>query len=225
MSRFFTSAIGQKFFMSITGIFLMLFLMVHLSINLLLLVGDGELFNVAANFMGSNFIMKIIEPVLALGLILHILYATYITLKNQKARPQNYKVINRSKTDWAAKNMFILGGLIFIFLVIHLSNFFWHIKFGTVDTISYNGGGEMHDIYSLVSGLFIQRWWYDAIYILGAVFLFLHLTHGFWSAFQTLGWDNDKWIKRLKVIAYVYAIIIAGGFATIPVYFLIKYVV
>lgn len=225
MSRFFTSAIGQKFFMSITGIFLMLFLMVHLSINLLLLVGDGELFNVAANFMGSNFIMKIIEPVLALGLILHILYATYITLKNQKARPQNYKVINRSKTDWAAKNMFILGGLIFIFLVIHLSNFFWHIKFGTVDTISYNGGGEMHDIYSLVSGLFIQWWWYDAIYILGAVFLFLHLTHGFWSAFQTLGWDNDKWIKRLKVIAYVYAIIIAGGFATIPVYFLIKYVV
>ena len=225
MSRFFTSAIGQKFFMSITGIFLMLFLMVHLSINLLLLVGDGELFNVAANFMGSNFIMKIIEPVLALGLILHILYATYITLKNQKARPQNYKVINRSKTDWAAKNMFILGGLIFIFLVIHLSNFFWHIKFGTVDTISYNGGEEMHDIYSLVSGLFIQWWWYDAIYILGAVFLFLHLTHGFWSAFQTLGWDNDKWIKRLKVIAYVYAIIIAGGFATIPVYFLIKYVV
>ncbi|MGC9374453.1 MAG: succinate dehydrogenase cytochrome b subunit [Bacteroidales bacterium] len=224
MSRFFTSAIGQKFFMSITGIFLMLFLMVHLSINLLLLVGDGELFNVAANFMGSNFIMKIIEPVLALGLILHILYATYITLKNQKARPQNYKVINRSKTDWAAKNMFILGGLIFIFLVIHLSNFFWHIKFGTVDTISY-GGEEMHDIYSLVSGLFIQWWWYDAIYILGAVFLFLHLTHGFWSAFQTLGWNNDKWIKRLKVIAYVYAIIIAGGFATIPVYFLIKFVV
>ncbi|MDY6799903.1 MAG: succinate dehydrogenase cytochrome b subunit [Bacteroidota bacterium] len=225
MSRFFTSSIGQKFFMSITGIFLMLFLVVHLSINSLLLIGDGELFNVAANFMGSNFIMKIIEPILALGLILHILYATYITFKNQKARPQNYKVINRSKTDWASKNMFILGGLVLIFLVIHLANFFWHVKFGTVDVISYNGGKEIHDIYSLVSGLFINWWWYDVIYILGAVFLFLHLTHGFWSAFQTLGWDNDKWIKRLKVIAYVYAIIIAGGFATIPVYFLIKYII
>ncbi|MEE4197836.1 MAG: succinate dehydrogenase cytochrome b subunit [Bacteroidales bacterium] len=225
MSRFFTSSIGQKFFMSITGIFLMLFLVVHLSINSLLLVGDGELFNVAANFMGSNFIMKIIEPILALGLILHIIYAAYITLKNQKARPQNYKVLNRSKADWASKNMFILGGLVLIFLVIHLANFFWHIKFGTVDPISYNGGEEIHDIYSLVSGLFINWWWYDVIYILGAVFLFLHLTHGFWSAFQTLGWDNDKWIRRLKVVAYLYAIIIAGGFATIPVYFLIKYVV
>jgi len=225
MSRFFTSSIGQKFFMSITGIFLMLFLIVHLSINSLLLVGNGELFNIAANFMGSNFVMKIIEPILAIGLILHIIYAAYITLKNQKARPQSYKVINRSKADWAAKNMFILGGLILIFLVIHLANFFWQVKFGTVDPISYNGGEEMHDIYSLVSGLFIHWWWYDVIYILGAVFLFLHLTHGFWSAFQTLGWDNDKWIKRLKVIAYVYAIIITGGFATIPVYFLIKYVV
>ncbi|HSH50287.1 MAG TPA: succinate dehydrogenase cytochrome b subunit [Bacteroidales bacterium] len=224
MNRFLTSSIGQKFFMSITGIFLMLFLIVHLSINFLLLVGNGELFNVAANFMGSNFVMKIIEPILAIGFILHIIYATYITLKNQKARPQSYKVINRSKAEWASKNMFILGGLIFIFLVIHLTNFFWHVKFGTVDTITYNNGKELHDIYGLVSGLFINWWWYNLIYILGAIFLFLHLTHGFWSAFQTLGWDNDKWIKRLKVIAYIYAIIIAGGFATIPIYFLIKYV-
>jgi len=224
MSKFFTSSIGQKFFMSITGLFLMLFLVVHLTINSLLLIGDGELFNEAANFMSSNPLMKVIEPILALGFILHIFYASYITLKNQKARPQAYKVLSKTKASWASKNMFILGGFIFIFLVIHLANFFWKIKFGTVAAISVDGR-ELHDVYGLVAGLFKGWWWYDVLYILGAIFLFLHLTHGFWSAFQTIGWDNEKWMGRLKVISYIYAIIVAGGFAVIPLYFLLKYAI
>jgi len=224
MSKFFTSSIGQKFFMSITGLFLMLFLCVHLIVNSLLLFGDGELFNVAANWMSSNPLMKVIEPVLALGFLLHIFYASYITLKNQKARPQGYKVANKTKADWASKNMYILGGLILVFLVIHLTNFFWKIKFGTVAAIEVEGR-ELHDVYSMVAGLFKGWWWYDVLYIVGAIFLFLHLTHGFWSAFQTIGWDNDKWICRLKTIGYIYAVIIGGGFAFIPLYFLIKYVV
>ncbi|MFC2151366.1 succinate dehydrogenase cytochrome b subunit [Bacteroidota bacterium] len=226
MSKFFTSSIGQKFFMSITGLFLMVFLKVHLFLNSLLLFGDGELFNRAANFMSSNPVMKVIEPILALGFIVHIIYASYITLKNQMARPQKYKVANKAKASWASKNMYILGGLVLIFLVIHLTNFFWKIKFGTVAAISYDGGiTELHNVYGLVAGLFKGWWWYDAFYILGAIFLFLHLTHGFWSAFQTIGWDNEKWIYRLKVIGYIYAIIVAGGFAFIPLYFLVKYVV
>ncbi|MGE0090660.1 MAG: succinate dehydrogenase cytochrome b subunit [Bacteroidales bacterium] len=226
MSKFFTSSIGQKFFMSITGLFLMMFLLVHLTINSLLLFGDGELFNIAANFMSSNPIMKVIEPVLAIGFILHIFYASYITLKNMMARPFKYKVANKTEVSWAAKNMYILGGLIFIFLVIHLSNFFWKVKFGTISIISYDGGEtELHDVYNLVAGLFKTWWWYDVIYILGAVFLFLHLTHGFWSAFQTIGWDNDMWIKRLRVLAYVFAIIVAGGFAFIPLFFMLKYAI
>jgi len=226
MSKFFTSSIGQKFFMSITGIFLMLFLMVHLTVNSLLLFGDGELFNLAANFMGSNPIMKVIEPVLALGFVLHIFYASFITLKNQMARPQKYKVASKSDATWTSKNMYILGGLIFIFLVLHLANFFWKIKFGTVAAISYDGGqSELHDAYGLVAGLFKGWWWYDVVYMLGAIFLFLHLTHGFWSAFQTIGWDNKKWLPRLKAIGYIYAIIVAGGFAFIPLYFMLKYVV
>lgn len=224
MSKFFTSSIGQKFFMSITGLFLMLFLCVHLTINSLLLFGDGELFNEAANFMSSNALMKVIEPILALGFILHMIYAGYITIKNQMARPQGYKVASKTKASWASKNMFILGGLIFVFLVIHLANFFWKIKFGTVATIELDGR-EMHDVYSMVAGLFKGWWWYDVLYILGAIFLFFHLTHGFWSAFQTIGLNNDRWICRLKTISYVYAIIVAGGFAFIPLYFLIKYAV
>jgi succinate dehydrogenase cytochrome b subunit len=224
MSKFFTSSIGQKFFMSITGLFLMMFLMVHLIINSLLLFGDGELFNEAANFMSSNPLMKVIEPILALGFILHIIYAGYITLKNQMARPQGYKVVSKSKASWASKNMYILGGLILIFLVIHLTNFFWKVKFGTIGAIEY-GGHELHDVYGLVFGLFTGWWWYDILYILGAIFLFLHLTHGFWSAFQTIGLGNEKWTYRLKVISYIYATIVAGGFAFIPLYFLVKYIV
>ena len=202
----------------------MLFLIVHLTINSLLLFGDGTLFNQAANFMGSNPVMKVIEPILALGFILHIIYAAYITLKNMKARPKGYKVTTKTKASWASKNMFVLGTLIFIFLVIHLANFFWKVKFGTIETIMVEGK-ELHDVYALVAGLFKGWWWYDVIYIVGVIFLFLHLTHGFWSAFQTIGWDNEKWMPRLKVIGYIYSIIICGGFAFIPLYFLIKYAV
>ena len=202
----------------------MLFLIVHLTINSLLLFGDGTLFNQAANFMGSNPVMKVIEPILALGFIMHIIYAAYITLKNMKARPKGYKVTTKTKASWASKNMFVLGTLIFIFLVIHLANFFWKVKFGTIETIMVEGK-ELHDVYALVAGLFKGWWWYDVIYIVGVIFLFLHLTHGFWSAFQTIGWDNEKWMPRLKVIGYIYSIIICGGFAFIPLYFLIKYAV
>jgi succinate dehydrogenase / fumarate reductase cytochrome b subunit len=202
----------------------MLFLMVHLTINSLLLIGDGTLFNQAANFMSSNVLMKIIEPVLALGFILHIFYATYITIKNQKARPQGYKVTNKAKASWASKNMFVLGGFVFLFLVIHIANFFWKVKFGTVASVTIEGQ-ELHDIYALVAGLFKGWWWYDVLYMAGAIFLFLHLTHGFWSAFQTIGWNNEKWLCRFKIIGYVYSVIIAGGFFIIPLYFLLKYVV
>lgn len=221
MSKFFTSSIGQKFFMSITGLFLMMFLCVHLTINSLLLFGDGELFNIAANWMSSNPLMKVIEPILGIGFILHMVYAGYITLKNRMARPTGYKVSPKSKVSWASNNMFILGGFVFIFLVIHLANFFWKVKFGTIDHVMVDGE-NLHNVYALVAGLF-KIWWYDVLYIVGAIFLFFHLTHGFWSAFQSIGWNNQKWICRLKTISYIYSVIVAGGFALIPLYFLIKY--
>ncbi len=201
----------------------MLFLIVHLTANSFLLFGDGELFNRTAAFMGSNPIMKIIEPILALGFILHIFYASFITLKNQFARPIKYKVIDRQQSSsLASRNMYILGSLILIFLVIHLANFFWKIKFGTVDTIIYDGT-EFHNIYAMISSLFINYLWYDILYVLGAILLGFHLSHGFWSAFQTIGFNNDKWLKRLKIIANIFAIIIGVGFAIIPIYFYATY--
>ncbi|MDI3526597.1 MAG: succinate dehydrogenase / fumarate reductase, cytochrome b subunit [Tenuifilum sp.] len=221
MIEIFNSSIGKKLIMSITGVFLMLFLLVHLTVNLMLLVGDGEVFNRAAHFMATNPAIKIIEPLLAIGFVFHIIYATYLTIKNRKTRPIGYsKSASNGVSSWSSKNMYILGATILIFLVIHLANFFWKIKFGTVDTITY-GTETMHNTYALVAGLFISYWWYDLLYVLGAIFLGLHLSHGFWSAFQTLGWNGTKWLKRLEVIAYIYAIIIGLGFSIIPLYFLI----
>lgn len=224
MNWIFSSSIGRKLIMSISGLFLMMFLLVHLSVNLMLLVGNGEAFNRAANFMATNPAIKIIEPILAIGFIIHIIYASIITLMNQRSRPIGYdKTSTNDVTSWASKNMYILGGAIFVFLIIHLINFFWKIKFGEVPTLSYdNGLTTMENAYSLVSGLFIAYWWYDLIYVVGAIILGFHLSHGFWAAFQTLGWNNKVWINRLETIAYIYAIVIALGFSIIPLYFLIS---
>jgi succinate dehydrogenase / fumarate reductase cytochrome b subunit len=220
MSSFFASSVGKKFIMSVTGIFLILFLIVHLTVNSFLMVGS-DAFNEAAHFMATNPVIMVIEPLLAIGFIVHIIYSVYITLQNQRLRPVRYKKIDRrGSTTWPSRNMFILGAFILIYLVIHLSNFFWKIKFGHVDTVMVNGT-EMHDLYGLVSSLFINWWWYDLIYILGAILLALHLSHGFWAAFQSLGWNNDLWRIRLKRIAYVFAVIMGVGFSSIPIYFLV----
>jgi succinate dehydrogenase / fumarate reductase cytochrome b subunit len=222
MNGIFSTSLGKKLIMSITGLFLMLFLVIHLTVNLLLLWGDGQLFNQAAHFMATNPAIRIIEPILAAGLIFHVVYASIITLKNRRARPMGYaQTGSNGLSTWPSKNMYILGATIFIFLVIHLANFYWQLKFGEVQKITYDNGLTMDDTYSLVSGLFVAYWWYDLIYIAGAIMLGLHLSHGFWAAFQTLGWNSKVWMKRLETIAYIYAIIIGGGFAVIPLFFML----
>lgn len=207
--------------MSITGLFLILFLMVHLGTNLLLLIGDGELYNKAAHTLATTPLLKAVEIMLALGFIFHIIYATIITLKNRKARPVGYaKNGTNELTTWSSKNMYILGFAILGFLVIHIINFFLKIRYGDVPFISYdNGITQMHNSYELVSEFFVAYWWYNLIYIASAILLGLHLSHGFWSAFHTIGLNNIKWIKRLNVASCIYAAIVAAGFTIIPLYF------
>lgn len=225
MSSFVSSSIGKKFFMSITGFFLMMFLLVHLSVNMLLLFDDsGDLFNHGAHFMATNPLIKIVEPILALGFLLHILYATYLTLQNQKARPVNYKKTEPgNSSSWASRNMFVLGTLVLIFLVLHIMNFYWRLKVANDVPSIMVDGVEMENAYQMVAGLFKTSLVYDLIYIAGAVFLGIHLTHGFWSAFQTMGWSGNIWRKRLEFVGKLFAIVIAVGFSVIPLYFLIKF--
>jgi len=218
MSKFITSSIGKKVVMSLSGLFLMTFLMVHLTVNCFLFAG-AEAFNTAAHFMVTNPIIKVVEPILALGFVVHIAWSIWITIQNMMARPVRYNKTNQGKnSSFASRNMFVLGGLVLTFLALHIANFYVKIKFThEIGAVSY-AGVEMHDTYTLVTSLF-TIWWYDVIYVIGAILLGYHLSHGFWSAFQTIGFSNQIWRKRLTVIGYIYAIIIAGGFAIIPTYF------
>ncbi|MDD4644706.1 MAG: succinate dehydrogenase cytochrome b subunit [Bacteroidales bacterium] len=220
MASFLNSSIGKKFLMSITGLFLITFLLVHLIVNSLIIFDPtGALFNSAAHFMGSNPVIKIVEPVLAIGFILHIIYACFLTLTNQWARPVDYdKKHAGNSSTWASRNMFVLGSLILIFLIIHLSNFFWKIKFTGSEMLDQSTVDGIENAYLLVTSFFIDWWWIDLIYVLGAIVLGIHLTHAFWAAFQTLGLSNDRWRKRLEVIGWIYTIIVAGGFAVIPLW-------
>lgn len=212
--------------MSVTGIFLMLFIAVHLTINLLLIFDDsGELFNKGAHFMATNPAVKIMEPILGLGFLIHIIWSFIISYQNWRARPVKYQKQDLSNaSSWSSRNMLILGALVLVFLVVHLINFYWVIKFApeTMQTATV-GGIQMEDTYTLVASLFKSSILYDAIYVLGGILLGLHLTHGFWSAFQTLGLNNKIWQSRLQWVARVYAIVVAVGFSIIPLYFLIKF--
>ena len=221
MSGIFSSSLGKKLIMSISGLFLMLFLIVHLTTNLLLLVGDGELFNKAAHTLATTPLLRIVEYLLAFGFVFHIFYATIITLKNRTHRPISYaKTSTNNVTTWSSRNMYILGFTIFAFLVLHLINFFLKIRTGQVPVISYDGGiTNIDNSYQLVSEFFINYWWYNIIYIISAILLGLHLVHGFWSAFQTVGLNNGKWMQRLQYASYVYATIMAIGFTIIPLFF------
>lgn len=227
MASFLNSSIGKKFLMSLSGLFLISFLLVHLIVNSMILFDpSGALFNSAAHFMGTNPVIRVVEPVLAIGFILHIIYASILTLKNQWARPVGYdkRTVANSST-WASRNMFILGSLVFIFLVIHIANFFWKIKFTGSELLDNGASGGVENTYNLVTSLFIQWWWIDAIYVIGAVVLGLHLTHAFWAAFQTLGLSDNRWRKRLNVLGWAYTIIVAGGFAVIPLWVLISHLI
>ncbi len=208
MSNFLTFSIGKKVIMSLSGLFLILFLCVHLTVNLLLLVSP-EAFNAGCDFMALPFI-KVIEPVLALGFIVHIIWASILTIQNQKARPAKYAKRNQSQNcTWPSRNMYILGALVLAFLALHIATVWFNFKFGNIT-----------DHYEFVSTILMQPV-YGIIYIIAAIMLGLHITHGFWSAFQTIGFSNDIWRKRLECVAYFFAFLFAVGFSIIPLYFMV----
>ena len=218
MSGFLQSSIGQKLIMSLSGLFLIVFLLVHLAVNMLLVFdSSGELFNQGAHFMATNPMIKIVEPVLAIGFLVHIIYAAILTLQNQRARPGGYQKFDQSNSSkWASRNMFVLGGFVFGFLALHIANFYMKIKFGDPGIVTVDGV-EMHNAHAVVVS-YLSQWWYSALYVVWAVFLGLHLHHAFWSAFQTIGLSNQLWRTRLQTVSNIYAIVVAGGFAFIAIY-------
>ena len=224
MSKFLTASIGRKFIMSISGLFLMVFIAVHLSINLLLILDkSGELYNQGAHFMATNPLIKIMEPVLAIGFIVHIIWSFMLEYQNWKARPVKYAKKNMSgASSWTSRNMLILGATVLVFLILHIMDFYVKMKFThEMPPEVLIKGVHMEDAYTLVSQTFITCIAKGVLYIFGGILLGLHLSHGFWSSFQTLGLNNKYWLKRWQVIAQIYAVLIAVGYAVIPLYFML----
>jgi succinate dehydrogenase / fumarate reductase cytochrome b subunit len=213
----FTSSIGRKYVMSVTGLFLCSFLIVHLGINLLLFVPDGGLiYNTASDYMEHNILVRTIEIFLFAGFIIHIIQSYTLTRENNKARSVKYDEFNKSTTTWYSRNMGILGSIILVFLVIHLRDFFWDLRFNPSElTVDQNGH---EDLYKLAVATF-EMWPYSLIYFLAMFGLGYHLWHGFQSAFRSIGIMNSKYTPAIVFIGKVYTLIITIGFMAMPVWF------
>jgi succinate dehydrogenase / fumarate reductase cytochrome b subunit len=217
ITKTFTSSIGRKIIMSLTGLFLCSFLVIHLIGNLQLFKHDqGAAFNVYSHFMGTNPIIRTIEWGLVLGFVFHIYEAIVLTGRNKKARGSQGYVVNNAgqNSEWTSRNMGILGTVILIFLIVHLYNFFWRARFGELDPDINNND----DLYTLVVSSFHQ-WWYVLLYVAAQIALGYHLWHGFRSAFQTLGLNHRKYTPLIKAVGYAFAVIVSATFAAMPLYF------
>ena len=214
----FSSSLGKKLLVSLTGLFLILFLVVHLAGNLAIFKADGGLaFNAYAFSMSANPFIEAISYLLFASILLHVFVATYLWVSNKRARPVGYAKLNASENStWASRSMMLLGSLVFAFLFIHLKDFWWYYMAAG----SYNFGTDSaghRDLYSLVVQQFSSTFSLVA-YLIGMVALSFHLWHGFKSAFQTLGINHHKYTPAIKAIGYAFAIVVPLAFAAMPVY-------
>ena len=215
MSGIFTSSIGKKLLMSLAGIFLITFLLVHLGINSLVIIFDDPMvYNKAAHFMSSNILIKIVEILLFGGLLLHVIYALILQVQNWIARPRRYSKANYSNTSFFSKFMIHTAAIILVFLVIHFMDFYIKAKFGRaaelhVDGVIYHDfATEIVDKFKILP--------FVVFYIAAIIFLGFHLIHGFASAFKTLGLDHKKYNPIIQVLAIIYTVVVVAGYSIIP---------
>lgn len=208
MKKVFASSISQKFAMTLAGLFLLVFLPVHLIINLLLLKDDPEPFNRAAAFMASFPIVKIIEVLLIAAILVHISNGIYLQIMNWLRRPVAYASGNRSETAFFSRFMIWTGSSVMIFLILHFFNFYF-MRLGLVK-------GNPDDFYSVAHELF-KIPVYNYIYLACFSLLGLHLYHAIVSAARTLGLSHRIWTPVVQALAMIYALAIPLGFGFISV--------
>jgi len=213
----FSSTLGRKLVMALTGLFLISFLLVHLIGNLQLLKNDGgHAFNVYAEFMSTNPIVQTISKVNFALILGHIIVSALLTIKNRKARgPVGYSVGNSKSSIWSSRNMGILGTIILVFLVIHLKTFWAEMHWGGVQVLDYDGK-PVRDLYTLCNEWF-HKGWYVALYSFSMLAIAFHLWHGFISSFQTLGLNHLKYNGLIAFVGKAFSIIIPALFALIPI--------
>lgn len=210
-----SSSIGKKFFMGLTGLFLISFLMVHCFINAMVFFdATGALFNEYAHFMGTNIIIRIMEVVLFGGLLLHIIDGLLLWKLNNDARPEKYKYSQPSaNSTWYSRSMGLLGTLLLVFLIMHLSHFWVPSRITGLEESAVPG---IHDLYAKMFEIFANPI-VVLIYVLAQFSLAYHLLHGFQSAFQSLGLNHLKYNGLIKSAGVAYAILIPAIFALMPV--------
>jgi len=216
-TKLLSSTLGRKLLMALTGLFLILFLVIHLIGNLQLLKDDeGEAFNVYAQFMTSNPLIMMVSYVNYACILIHIIWALLLTVRNRRARgSQGYAVVKNS-SPWTSRNMGILGTFILIFLVIHLRGFWYEMHWGGIPTVNYDGK-EVKNLYATVNTAY-SNLWFVSLYVFSMLMLAFHLWHGFISAFQTLGGNHSKYNPLIAFIGKAFAIVVPALFALIPIW-------
>ncbi|MBO5831371.1 MAG: succinate dehydrogenase/fumarate reductase cytochrome b subunit [Alistipes sp.] len=231
MSCFLTnSSVGKKVVMSITGCFLVLFILFHMSMNLTMIF-SREGYNLICEFLGANWYALAGTAVLAAGVAIHFIYAFILTIDNYRARgKQRYAVTVQEKgVAWSSKNMLVLGIIVILGLGLHLVHF-WskmqlvEIMHSEVAIATINGAeASIHPANgALLMAFTFSKWYNVVLYLVWFAALWFHLTHGVWSMFQTVGFANDTWYPRLKCIANVVATLIFLGFAVVAVLCFLK---
>ncbi len=218
MSGILNSSIGRKFAMALSALFLMIFVLQHFAINSLSVISP-DTFNEVSHFMGTFWVVQyVIQPILIIGVIFHFVMGFILEIKNNKANGVKYVKDNgAANSTWMSRNMIWSGGFILVFLVIHFIDF-WIPEINTkyiVGDMSGMHNGEFRYFHELQEK-FVPIW-RVALYVIGFVFLALHLLHGFDSAFQSIG-ANNKYTKGIKGFGKAYAILIPLGFVIIALY-------
>jgi succinate dehydrogenase / fumarate reductase cytochrome b subunit len=212
----FSSSIGKKLIMGLTGLFLISFLVVHCFLNCFVFFDNtGVLFNEGAHFMATNWLIRAMEVVLMAGLLLHIIQGARLTFENQAARPVKYAYHDgKSNSKWYSRSMGLLGTLLLIFLIVHLAQFWTVSRFTGIPSVDANGH---EDLYAVMKETFANIGWV-ILYVLSMISLAYHLLHGFASTFQTMGWNHKKYTPIIKAIGVGFSIIIPLLFAAMPVW-------
>lgn len=222
MGNLFISTIGRKLIMSISGLFLILFLLFHMCMNMAA-VFSMEAYNMICEFLGANWYALAATAVLAAGVLVHVVYAFILTLQNRAARGNiRYAVTGMPKeVQWASRNMLVLGIIVLCGLLLHLYNFWYNMQFAEIIGNHNLGQFAPADGSAYIADLFSSPV-YCIIYLVWFAALWFHLTHGFWSALQTIGWNNTVWMKRWKCVSNILATIIFLGFAIVVVVFYLR---
>ncbi len=207
------SSVGRKVVMSVTGLFLVLFVTFHALMNAVALI-SFEAYDKICEFLGANWYAVAGTLVLAAGFAIHIIFAFWLTWQNRKARGNNrYAVNSRPKNvEWASQNMLVLGIIVCCFMILHLVQFWAEMQLHELRGLHVQPG-------TFYLKATFSQWWVLPIYLIGFAALWFHISHGFWSAFQTLGTANDKWIERWQCISKWWASIVFILFAVEALYF------